>query len=146
MPIAYFICLGSLECGLTASTTLHFFLRTTFDFQAYTLIKRRSVYALIHKLIQSFIRVFRATTLQPGAMTTPDNLLALAAKLAKLGDELTAVGGRLAMAAAELEQEAANLAEERAKRWGFEVQVAVGVKGGPGAGGNNDTSVVEVKR
>lgn len=79
-------------------------------------------------------------------MTTPDNLLALAAELAKLGGELTAVGGKLAEAAAQLEQEAANLAEERAKRWGFEVQVAVGVKGGPGAGANNNTSVVEVKK
>lgn len=79
-------------------------------------------------------------------MTTPDNLLALAAELAKLGGELTAVGGKLAEAASQLEQEAANLAEERAKRWGFEVQVAVGVKGGPGAGGNNKTSVVEVKK
>ena len=79
-------------------------------------------------------------------MTTPDNLLALAAELAKLGSELAAVGGKLATTAAELEQEAANLAEERAKRWGFEVQVAVGVKGGPGAGGNNNTSMVEVKK
>lgn len=79
-------------------------------------------------------------------MTTPDNLLALAAELAKLGGELTTVGGKLAEAASQLEQEAANLAEERAKRWGFEVQVAVGVKGGPGAGGNRNMSVVEVKR
>ncbi|KZM28448.1 uncharacterized protein EKO05_0009883 [Ascochyta rabiei] len=80
-------------------------------------------------------------------MTTPDNLLALAAELAKLGNELTAVGVRLATAASELEQEAANLAEERAKRWGFEIQVAVGVKGGPGsAGANYQTSVVEVKK
>lgn len=79
-------------------------------------------------------------------MTTPDNLLALAAELAKLGSELSAVGGKLATAAAQLEQEAANLAEERAKRWGFEVQVAVGVKGVPGAGANNNTSVVEVKK
>lgn len=79
-------------------------------------------------------------------MTTPDSLLALASELAKLGGELTAVGGKLAEAASQLEQEAANLAEERAKRWGFEVQVAVGVKGGPGAGGNNSTSVVEVKK
>ena len=67
-------------------------------------------------------------------------------QLAKLGGELAAVGGKLATTAAELEQEAANLAEERAKRWGFEVQVAVGVKGGPGAGGNNNTSMVEVKK
>lgn len=79
-------------------------------------------------------------------MTTPDNLLALAAELAKLGGELMAVGGKLAEAASQLEQEAANLAEERAKRWGFEVQVAVGVKGGPSAGGNNNTSVVEAKK
>lgn len=79
-------------------------------------------------------------------MTSPDNFLALAAELAKLGGELTAVGGRLATAAAELEQEAANLAEERSKRWGFEVQVAVGVKGGPGGGAGNNTSVVEVKK
>lgn len=79
-------------------------------------------------------------------MTTPDNLLALAAELAKLGGELTAVGGKLAEAAIQLEQEAANLAEERAKRWGFEVQVAVGIKSGSGAGGNNPTSVVEVKK
>ena len=79
-------------------------------------------------------------------MTTPDNLLALAAELAKLGSELAAVGGKLATTAAELEHEAANLAEERAKRWGFEVQVAVGVKGGPGAGGSNNTGVVEVKK
>ncbi|KAJ8114481.1 hypothetical protein OPT61_g3645 [Boeremia exigua] len=78
-------------------------------------------------------------------MTTPDNLLALAAELAKLGGELTAVGGKLAEAAGQLEQEAANLAEERSKRWGFEVQVAVGVKGGPGQGANN-TQVVEVKK
>lgn len=78
-------------------------------------------------------------------MTTPDNLLALAAELAKLGCELTAVGGRLAEAASQLEQEAANLAEERARRWGFEVQVAVGVKGGPGQG-ENSTQVVEVKK
>ena len=79
-------------------------------------------------------------------MTTPDNLLALAAELAKLGGELAAVGGKLTTTAAELEQEAANLAEERAKRWRFEVQVAVGVKGGPGAGGSNNTGVVEVKK
>ena len=79
-------------------------------------------------------------------MTTPDNLLALASELAKLGAELTAVGGKLATAAADLEQEAANLAEERSKRWGFEVQVAVGVKGGPGTGVNNNTHVVEVKK
>lgn len=79
-------------------------------------------------------------------MTTPDNLLALAAELAKLSGELTAVGGKLAEAANQLEQEAANLAEERAKRWGFEVQVAVGVKGGRGTGGNKNTSVVEVKK
>jgi hypothetical protein len=79
-------------------------------------------------------------------MTTPDNLLALAGELAKLGGELTAVGGKLASAAAELEQEAADLAEERSKRWGFEVQVAVGVKGGPGAGANQEMSVVEVKK
>lgn len=79
-------------------------------------------------------------------MTTPDNLLVLAAELAKLGGELTAVGDKLAEAASQLEQEVANLAEERAKRWGFEVQVAVGVRGGPGAGGNNNTSVVEVKK
>lgn len=79
-------------------------------------------------------------------MTTPDNLLALAADLAKLGGELTATGSKLAKAAAQLEQEAANLAEERARRWGFEVQVAVGVKGGPGAGANNNMSVVEVKK
>lgn len=78
-------------------------------------------------------------------MTTPDNLLTLAAELAKLGGELTAVGGKLAEAATQLEQEAANLAEERAKRWGFEVQVAVGVKGGPGQGGNS-TQLVEVKK
>lgn len=78
-------------------------------------------------------------------MTTPDSLLTLAADLAKLSLELTGVGGRLATAAAELEQEAANLAEERAKRWGFEVQVAVGVKGGCGQGGNG-SSVVEVKK
>lgn len=76
-------------------------------------------------------------------MTTPDSLLTLAAELAKLSGELIAVGGKLATVASDLEQEAANLAEERAKRWGFEVQVAVGVKGGMGA---NNTSVVEVKR
>ncbi|KAF9691290.1 hypothetical protein EKO04_010560 [Ascochyta lentis] len=80
-------------------------------------------------------------------MTTPDNLLALAAELAKLGNELAAVGGKLATAASELEQEAANLAEERARQWGFEIQVAVGVKGGPGDGGaNHNTSIVEVKK
>lgn len=78
-------------------------------------------------------------------MTTPDNLLALAAELSKLGCELTAVGGKLAEAAGQLEQEAANLAEERAKRWGFEVQVAVGVKGGPGQGGTAG-QVVEVMK
>lgn len=76
-------------------------------------------------------------------MTTPDNLLALAAELAKLGGELTAVGGKLTGAASQLEQEAANLAEERAKRWGFEVQVAIGVKSGPGQGRKN-SQVVEV--
>jgi hypothetical protein len=79
-------------------------------------------------------------------MTTPDKLLALAAELAKLGCELSAVGGKLATAASELEQEAANLAEERAKRWGFEVQVAVGVKGGLGVRANNSTSIVEVEK
>lgn len=79
-------------------------------------------------------------------MTTPDNLLALAAELAKLGGELTTVGGKLAEAASQLEQEAANLAEERTKRWGFEVQVAVGVKGGPSAGANSNTIVAEVKK
>ncbi|KAJ4993381.1 hypothetical protein SVAN01_00929 [Stagonosporopsis vannaccii] len=78
-------------------------------------------------------------------MTTPDNLLGLAAELAKLGGELTDVGGKLAEAATQLEQEAANLAEERAKRWGFEVQVAVGVKGGPGQG-TNSVQTVEVKK
>ena len=78
-------------------------------------------------------------------MTTPDNLLALAAELAKLGGELNAVGGKLAEAAVQLEHEAANLAEERARRWGFDVQVAVGIKSGPG-GGNPTTSVVEMKK
>lgn len=79
-------------------------------------------------------------------MTTPDNLLALAAELSKLSGVFNEVSGKVASMAADLEQEAANLAEERAKRWGFEVQVAVGVKGGPGAGANNNTSVVEVKK
>lgn len=79
-------------------------------------------------------------------MTTPDNLLALAAELARLNGELNTIGGKLATAAADLEQEAANLAEERAKRWGFEIQVAVGVKGGAGTGANNTTSVIDVKK
>lgn len=78
-------------------------------------------------------------------MTTPDRLLALAAELAKLGGELTAIGGKLAESATQLEQEAANMAEESAKRWGFEVQVAVGVKSGSGQGANN-IQTIEVKK
>lgn len=78
-------------------------------------------------------------------MTTPDNLLKLAGELAKLGDELTGVGGKLAETAKQLEQEAANLAEERARQWGFDVQVAVGVRGRPGGGGGQD-NMIEIKK
>ena len=77
-------------------------------------------------------------------MTTPDTLLALAAELAQLGTELGSVGGKLAAAAAQLEQEAANLAEDRSMAWGFDVQVAVGVRGGKGVG--NGSTAVEVRK
>jgi hypothetical protein len=74
-------------------------------------------------------------------MTIPENLLALAATLNEASGSLTGVGAKLAKVAAQLEQEAANLAEEQAKQWGFEVQVAVGVKGGPGQGGSSEVVV-----
>jgi hypothetical protein len=77
-------------------------------------------------------------------MTTPDSLLGIAGELAKLGTELGGVGGKLAAAAAQLEQEAANLAEERSKAWGFDVQVAVSVRGGPGQG--NGSTAMEMKK
>lgn len=76
-------------------------------------------------------------------MTTPDNLLTLAAELARLSGDFTSFGAKLATAAAELEQEAANLAEDRSRQWGFDIQVAVGVKGGPA---HTNTSVVEVRK
>lgn len=74
-------------------------------------------------------------------MTTPESLLSLAAKLTELGGALTGVGGQLAEVAGQLEQEAANLAEEQSKRFGFEVQVAVGVKGGPGVGNSKQVMI-----
>lgn len=112
----------------------------------YTTLRRIETVQLLQSKIHASFNAYRLPTLDRSTMTTPDNLLALAAELAKLGGELTVVGGKLAESANQLEQEAANLAEERAKRWGFEVQVAVGVKRGPGAGANSNTSVVEVKK
>ena len=74
-------------------------------------------------------------------MTTPETLLSLAATLNEVSGSLTGVSTKLVEVAGQLEQEAANLAEEQAKRWGFEVQVAVGVKGGPGCKGGSEVVV-----
>ena len=74
-------------------------------------------------------------------MTTPETLLALAATLTEVSGTLGGVSTKLVEVAALLEQEAANLAEEQAKQWGFEVQVAVGVKGGPGCKGGSEVVV-----
>jgi len=78
-------------------------------------------------------------------MTTPETLLSIAATLTEASGTLGGVGTKLVEAAALLEQEAANLAEEQAKKWGFEVQVAVGVKGGPGCGCGKGSEVVVKK-
>jgi hypothetical protein len=74
-------------------------------------------------------------------MTTPETLLALAATLTEVSGTLGGVSTKLVEVAALLETEAANLAEEQAKKWGFEVQVAVGVKGGPGCGNGSEVVV-----
>ncbi|KAF2125261.1 hypothetical protein P153DRAFT_400093 [Dothidotthia symphoricarpi CBS 119687] len=79
-------------------------------------------------------------------MTTPDALLTLAHSLAQLATNLADASAKLAAAATQLEHEAANLAEERARQWGFDVQVAVGVRGRPGAIGGAGGNVIEIKQ
>lgn len=76
-------------------------------------------------------------------VTSPDNLLKLAAELSKLGTELAAASQTVSTVATALEEEAANIALENSRQWGVDVSVAVRA-GHYGAGGPH--SVVEVRK